>query len=152
MSANRCNESRKLYKGLNKTFRVSPLPLNRAVLILYSSNLFIYIFNFYCWFICILFISLYPYIFPPHRYSIPHMLPAVSAVCTLGTSSSFTLFVSTPLSPYWLSSRLLIATPRAPSRIYVIGLLSFLLGLLTREDGTDTLYRNVGKQLPHDAA
>jgi hypothetical protein len=28
----------------------------------------------------------------------------------------------------------------------------FLLGLLTREDGTDTLSRNVGKQLPHDAA
>jgi hypothetical protein len=25
-------------------------------------------------------------------------------------------------------------------------------GLLAREDGTDTLYRNVGKQLPHDAA
>jgi hypothetical protein len=24
--------------------------------------------------------------------------------------------------------------------------------LLTYEDGTDTLYRNVGKQLPHDAA
>jgi hypothetical protein len=27
----------------------------------------------------------------------------------------------------------------------------FLLGLLTREDGTDTLSRNVGKELPHDA-
>jgi hypothetical protein len=27
-----------------------------------------------------------------------------------------------------------------------------LLGLLTHEDGTDTLSRNVGKQLPHDAA
>jgi hypothetical protein len=26
------------------------------------------------------------------------------------------------------------------------------IGLLTREDGTDTLSRNVGKQLPHDAA
>jgi hypothetical protein len=26
------------------------------------------------------------------------------------------------------------------------------LGLLTREDGTDTLSRNVGKQLQHDAA
>jgi hypothetical protein len=25
-------------------------------------------------------------------------------------------------------------------------------GLFTREDGTDTLFRNVGKQLPHDAA
>jgi hypothetical protein len=25
------------------------------------------------------------------------------------------------------------------------------LGLLTREDGTDTFSRNVGKQLPHDA-
>jgi hypothetical protein len=30
--------------------------------------------------------------------------------------------------------------------------LSFLLGLSTREDGTDTLPRNVGNQLPHDAA
>jgi hypothetical protein len=28
----------------------------------------------------------------------------------------------------------------------------FLLGLLIRQDGTDTLSRNVGKQLPHDAA
>jgi hypothetical protein len=28
----------------------------------------------------------------------------------------------------------------------------FLLGLLAREGGTDTLPRNVGKQLPHDAA
>jgi hypothetical protein len=27
----------------------------------------------------------------------------------------------------------------------------FLLRPLTREDGTDTLSRNVGKQLPHDA-
>jgi hypothetical protein len=27
----------------------------------------------------------------------------------------------------------------------------FLLGLLTREDGTDTLSQNVRKQLPHDA-
>jgi hypothetical protein len=27
-----------------------------------------------------------------------------------------------------------------------------ILGLLTVEDGTDMLYRNVGKQLPHDAA
>jgi hypothetical protein len=26
------------------------------------------------------------------------------------------------------------------------------VGLLSREDGTDTLSRNVGKQLPHDAA
>jgi hypothetical protein len=30
--------------------------------------------------------------------------------------------------------------------------MDILLGLLTREDGTDTLTRNVGKQLPHDAA
>jgi hypothetical protein len=28
----------------------------------------------------------------------------------------------------------------------------FILGLLTREDGTDTLSRNVCKQLRHDAA
>jgi hypothetical protein len=26
-----------------------------------------------------------------------------------------------------------------------------LFGILTREDGTDTLSRKVGKQLPHDA-
>jgi hypothetical protein len=31
------------------------------------------------------------------------------------------------------------------------GYFPFLLGLLTREDGTDTLSRNVGLQLPHDA-
>jgi hypothetical protein len=30
-------------------------------------------------------------------------------------------------------------------------MLSFLIRLLTREDGTDTLSQNVGKQLPHDA-
>jgi hypothetical protein len=36
--------------------------------------------------------------------------------------------------------------------VIVAGFLSFLLGLLTREDGTDALSRNVGKQLPHDAA
>jgi hypothetical protein len=29
---------------------------------------------------------------------------------------------------------------------------AFLLGLLTREDETDTLSRNVSKQLPYDAA
>jgi hypothetical protein len=34
----------------------------------------------------------------------------------------------------------------------VIGFLYFLLGLLTCEVGTDTLYRNVSKQLLHDAA
>jgi hypothetical protein len=46
-----------------------------------------------------------------------------------------------------------IATPHILSRTYIIGRwLSFLLGLLTCEDGTDTLSRNVGKQLPHDAA
>jgi hypothetical protein len=60
-----------------------------------------------------------------------------------------------PLVPtYWLSSRLLIATPPyfPESALQVAGFLSFLLGILTREDGTDTLSRNVGKQLPHDAA
>jgi hypothetical protein len=37
-------------------------------------------------------------------------------------------------------------------RVYVAGgRLSFLLGLLSLEDGIDTLSRNVGKQLPHDA-
>jgi hypothetical protein len=81
---------------------------------------------------------------------------AVSAVCILGTPSSYTLFVSTPL--YSGSTLLAVTTstfcyPAVLSRIYVIGCwLSFLLGLLTRENGTGTLSRNVGKQLPHDAA
>jgi hypothetical protein len=37
-------------------------------------------------------------------------------------------------------------------RVVIIFFLSFLLRLLTCEDGTDTLSRNVGKQLPYDAA
>jgi hypothetical protein len=43
---------------------------------------------------------------------------------------------------------------RAPSwdvtqrRVVIV----ILLGLLTLEDGTDTFSRNVGKQLPYDAA
>jgi hypothetical protein len=51
--------------------------------------------------------------------------------------------------PYWLSSRLLIATPPyfPEYALQDAGFLSFLLGLFTREDGTDTLSRNVGKQL-----
>ena len=50
---------------------------------------------------------------------------------------------------YWL-----LPWAHFPYRIYVIRcwFLSFILGLLTCEDGTDTLSRNVGKQLPHDAA
>jgi hypothetical protein len=35
---------------------------------------------------------------------------------------------------------------------YMLLAFSFLLGLFTREDGTDILSRNVGKQLPYDAA
>jgi hypothetical protein len=44
----------------------------------------------------------------------------------------------TPVQPYWLSPRLLITTPRAPSHIEstLRCRLSFLLGLLTLEDGT----------------
>jgi hypothetical protein len=38
------------------------------------------------------------------------------------------------------------------SRVKSPSWLFFPLGLLIREDGTDTLSRNVGKQLPHDAA
>jgi hypothetical protein len=34
----------------------------------------------------------------------------------------------------------------------LLGSFFYLLGLLTLEDGADTFYRNVGKQLPHDAA
>jgi hypothetical protein len=37
-------------------------------------------------------------------------------------------------------------------RIYVTGWHSLCFGLLTPEDGIDTLSRNVGKQLPHEAA
>jgi hypothetical protein len=33
----------------------------------------------------------------------------------------------------------------------LLGCYATSCGLLTREDGTDTLSRNVGKQLPHDA-
>jgi hypothetical protein len=39
-----------------------------------------------------------------------------------------------------------------PVSIYVTGWLSFRRGFLTLEDGTVTFSRNVGKQLPHDAA
>jgi hypothetical protein len=53
-------------------------------------------------------------------------------------------------------ARLLITTRSASfhieSTLQVADFLSFLLALLTREVGTDTLYRNVGKQLPHDVA
>jgi hypothetical protein len=37
-------------------------------------------------------------------------------------------------------------------KLQITNRLSFLLGLLTCEDGTGTLSRNVCKQLPHDAA
>jgi hypothetical protein len=49
--------------------------------------------------------------------------------------------------------RVVIVYRRAPSHIESTSRrrLSFLLGSLTLEDGTDTLSRNVGKQLPHDA-
>jgi hypothetical protein len=59
-----------------------------------------------------------------------------------------------PVQSYWLSPRLLITTPRAPSHIKskLQCRLSFLLGLLILEDGPDTLSRNVTKQLSHDAA
>jgi hypothetical protein len=54
-----------------------------------------------------------------------------------------------PVQIYWLSASLLITTPCAPSHIESTSRrrLSFLLGLLTREDRTDRLSRNVGKQL-----
>jgi hypothetical protein len=109
-----------------------------------------------------LFVSIYLaylYIFHLYYCSIAHMFfSTVLAVCILGTPSSFTLSVSTPLSPcfypigchhaYWL----------LPCRTFQIlrykllaFFLSFLLRLLTRKDGIDTLTRYVGKQLPHDA-
>jgi hypothetical protein len=46
-------------------------------------------------------------------------------------------------------------SPRAPSHLESTlhtAWLSFLLGLLTLEDGIDMLSRNVGKQLSRDAA
>jgi hypothetical protein len=36
--------------------------------------------------------------------------------------------------------------------LLVCWFLSFLLGRLSLEDGTDTLFQNVGKQLPHHGA
>ena len=49
-----------------------------------------------------------------------------------------------PLSSYWLSSHRTFPHPAMLSSFFV-NRLSFLLGILTREDGTDTLSRNVGK-------
>jgi hypothetical protein len=71
-----------------------------AVLILYPSNLFICICNFYC-FLYSIFLALSLY-FPPLLllYSIYVFFPAVLAVCIPGTPSSFTLSLSTPLS-HW---------------------------------------------------
>jgi hypothetical protein len=132
------------------TLRVSPRPPPPpAVLILYSSNLFICIFNFYCWFICILFIQIYPYLFLLDCYSIPYMFFQLSLLFAalrclyppLSHPGSTLLAVTT--------SHVLLPCRTFQNLCYR---LSFLLGLLTLEDGTDTLSRNVGKQLPHDAA
>jgi hypothetical protein len=85
-----------------------------------------------------------------------YVFQAVLDVCILGTLNSFTLFV--PSLSHCDSTLLAVITPTdcypaILSRIYVIGCwLSFLLELLTREDGTEMLSRNVSKQLPHDTA
>jgi hypothetical protein len=81
-------------------------------------------------------------------------IPAVLAVCISVPPAAIRCLYPPPSHPG--STLLAVITPTdcypaALSIIYVIDWLSFLLGLLTREDGTDTLYRNVGKQLPHDA-
>jgi hypothetical protein len=90
-------------------------------------------------------LSLY---FPPILllYSI-YVFTAVLAVCILGTPRSFTLFVPTPLS-HPASTLLAVITSTycylvVLSRIYVTDCwLYFLLGLLTREDGTETSVNN----------
>jgi hypothetical protein len=49
------------------------------------------------------------------------------------------------------SSRVSALLPTGNTNVVVNMKFSFLLRLLTLEDGTDTLSRNIGKQLPHDA-
>jgi hypothetical protein len=139
-----------------------PPPL--AVLILSSSNLFIYLLIYLFVFLIftvgllVFYLSSFILIFSSCAVTLFRIcfFPAVLAVCNLGTPSSFTLFVSTPLSPWFYPigcHHIYVLLPSLLSRIYVIGCwISFLLGLLTCEDGTDTLSRNVGKQLPHDDA
>jgi hypothetical protein len=97
--------------------------LPRAVLILYSSNLSFIFLIFTVGFLGFIYLALSLY-FPPSLllYSI-YVFPTVLAVCILGTPSSYTLSVSTPLSPYWLSSHHTFCYPAVLSRIYVIGFL-----------------------------
>jgi hypothetical protein len=110
---------------------------------------------FCCWVICI-FIYLYPYIFLLYCYSIPYTFFQLSQLFALSVPPAALRSLYPPLS-HPVSTLLAVITPTycypaALSIFYVISCwLSFLLGLLTREDGTDTLSRNVGKQLPHDA-
>jgi hypothetical protein len=144
------------YGNCLPTFRdnVSVSPPSRCFLIYLFLSYFLLLVYLY-----FIYLALSLYI-PPLLllYSI-YVFPAVLADGILGTPSSFTLSLSTPLSPWFYPIRChhaywLLPSAHFPHRIYVIGagFLSSLLGLLTREDGTDTLSRNVGKQLPHDAA
>jgi hypothetical protein len=91
-------------------------------------------------------------------YSI-YVFPLVLANCTLFTSKLLKV-VSIHPSLALVQPLLVVVTltnyhpaRTFPYRIYVTGWrLSFILGLLTLEDGTHTLSRKVGKQIPHDAA
>jgi hypothetical protein len=74
-----------------------PPPLNFS-----SSNLFIFIFNFYCLFyLYFIYLALSLYIHPLLLFYSIYFFPAVLGDCILGTPSSFTLSVSTPLSPWF---------------------------------------------------
>ena len=107
------------------TFRVSPSPpLLRAVLffilLIYSFISLIFTVGLFG-----IYLSTFILIFSSFTVTLFHIVfPTVLAVCILGTPSSYTLIVSTPLSPYWLSSHHTVCYPAALSKIYVIGFLS----------------------------
>jgi hypothetical protein len=132
-----------------------PLTLSWFFLLLICLFLFYFLFLLYFYFIY-LSLSLH---FPPLLllYSI-YIFPSVLADCTLSTPKLLNVVSIHPsltlVQPSWLSSCSLITTPHTPSHIEsTFGCwLSFLVGLLTLEDGTDTLSGNIGKQLPHNAA
>jgi hypothetical protein len=126
--------------------------LFRFFLLLICLFTFIFIFNFNFFLFHLYFISLSLH-FPPflllYSIRVSHQPELTKILCFVSFHPSLN-----PVQPYWLSPRLLITAPCASSHIESAFRcrLSFLLGLYTPEDGTDTLSRNVGKQLPHDAA
>jgi hypothetical protein len=124
-----------------RTATVCVFPPQTTLLILFSSHLFIYIFISSGGLIVIHYLALS--LFFLLQVILFHIcFPTVLAVCFLGFPSSYMLVVSTPLSSYWLSSH--VSLPLCAFQ-FLCYRLSFLLGILTREDGTDTLSRNIGK-------